>query len=147
MKNRTNDELLLIANNVTGDYSDKDVRRAKRELYNRGVTSKVVEDIMQEEEAAFMKRLDAAARAEAARMDKLNEKNRHISYAYWEMAIIFILSPFYLCFGFRSWEFVPELRRLKKEKYDLKFKQRLTLLVIGDLLFFLITYYQVFVKI
>ena len=29
-----------------------------------------------------------------------------------------------------------ELRRLKEEKYDLKFKQRLTALIAGDLLYF-----------
>lgn len=146
MKQRTRDELLLIANNFTGDYSDKDVRRAKKELYNRGETSKVVEDIMEEEEAAFMKRLDAAARAEAARMDILNEKNRNISYAFWELALIFLLSPFILVHTMRSFEFAPELRRLKKEKYDLKFKQRLTLLIIGNLLFWFYTYYSVFIK-
>ena len=32
-----------------------------------------------------MRRLDAAARAEKARMDKQNEKNRNVSYRWWEM--------------------------------------------------------------
>ena len=68
------DELLLIANNVTGEYTDKQVRQAKLELYNRGVDDKVIADIMEEKEEAFMRRLDAAARAEKARMDKQNER-------------------------------------------------------------------------
>ena len=42
------DELLLIANNVTGEYTDKQVRQAKLELYNRGVDDKVIADIMEE---------------------------------------------------------------------------------------------------
>ena len=48
------DELLLIANNVTGEYTDKQVRQAKLELYNRGVDDKVIADIMEEKEEAFM---------------------------------------------------------------------------------------------
>ena len=53
------DELLLIANNVTGEYTDKQVRQAKLELYNRGVDDKVIADIMEEKEEAFMLRKPA----------------------------------------------------------------------------------------
>ena len=49
------DELLLIANNVTGEYTDKQVRQAKLELYNRGVDDKGIADIMEEKEEAFMR--------------------------------------------------------------------------------------------
>ena len=69
IKEYSTNELLMIANNVTGEYPDKKVRQAKLELYNRGVTDKVIADIMEEKEEAFMKRLDAAARAEQARID------------------------------------------------------------------------------
>ena len=48
------DELLLIANNVTGEYTDKQVRLAKMELYKRGVDDKVIADIMEEKEEAWM---------------------------------------------------------------------------------------------
>ena len=78
LKKYVTDELLLIANNVTGEYTDKQVQQAKLELYNRG--DKIIADIMEEKEEAFMRRLDAAARAEQARMDKRNERNRNISY-------------------------------------------------------------------
>ncbi len=53
----------MIANNVTGEYSEKKVRQAKEELYRRGMDDKVIADIMEEKEEAFMRRLDAAARA------------------------------------------------------------------------------------
>ena len=36
----------------------------------------------------------------------------------------------------------PELRRLKEEKCDLKFKQRLTALIFGDAMYFLLIYYS-----
>ena len=150
------DELLLIANNVTGEYTDKQVRQAKLELYNRGVDDKVIADIMEEKEEAFMRRLDAAARAEKARMDKQNEKNRNVSYRWWELIPMFLFAPFYMSYEMRrlpgiivllpvhllSWtpvdfsDMFRELRRLKEEKYDLKFKQRLTALIAGDLLYF-----------
>ena len=93
------DELLLIANNVTGEYTDKQVRQAKMELYKRGVDDKVIADIMEEKEEAFMRRLDAAARAEKARMDKQNEKNRNVSYRWWELIPMLLFAPFYLVRG------------------------------------------------
>ena len=34
LKKYVTDELLLIANNVTGEYTDKQVQQAKLELYN-----------------------------------------------------------------------------------------------------------------
>lgn len=156
------DELLLIANNVTGEYTDTQVRQAKMELYKRGVDDKVIADIMEEKEEAFMKRLDAAARAEKARMDKQNEKNRNVSYRWWELIPMLLFAPFYLVRGEKelvdillflpvyllSWTPVdfsglfPELRRLKEEKYDLKFKQRLTALIAGDAMYFLLIYYS-----
>ena len=52
IKEYDTDELLLIANNVTGEYTDKQVRQAKLELYNRGVDDKVITDIMEEKEEA-----------------------------------------------------------------------------------------------
>ena len=70
IKEYLTDELLMIANNVTGEYSDKQIRQAKLELYNRGVNDEVIADIMEEKEEAFMKRLDAAARAEEAQINK-----------------------------------------------------------------------------
>lgn len=146
----------MIANNVSGEYSDKQVRQAKLKLYNRGVDNKVIANIIEEKEEAFMKRLDAAARAEQARMDKRNEKNRNISYQWWEMLIMFAFAPFY---GLSGWKDIigivlllpvcllsrtpvdfsdlfSELNRLRNEKYDLKFKQRLVSLVAGDIVWF-----------
>lgn len=95
-KKYVTEELLLIANNVTGEYTDKQVQQAKLELYNQGVDDKIIADIMEEKEEAFMRRLDAAARAEQARMDKRNERNRNISYKWWEMLFMFMFAPFYL---------------------------------------------------
>lgn len=155
-------ELLLIVNNVTGEYTDKQVRQAKLELYNRGVDDKVIADIMEEKEEAFMRRLDAAARAEKARMDKQNEKNRNVSYRWWELILMLLFAPFYLVRGEKKLVAIllflpvyllsrtpvdfsglfPELRRLKEEKYDLKFKQRLTALIFGDAMYFLLIYYS-----
>lgn len=133
IKEYDTDELLLIANNVTGEYTDKQVRQAKLELYNRGVDDKVITDIMEEKEEAFMRRLDAAARAEKARMDKQNEKNRNVSYRWWEMLVIFIFAPFYLCRQhYLPSDFFPKLKQLKAEKYDLKFRQRIICLLAGD---------------
>lgn len=163
IKESDTNELLMIANNVTGEYSEKGVRQAKEELYRRGVDDKVIADIMEEKEEAFMRRLDAAARAEKARMDKQNEKNRNVSYRWWELIPMLLFAPFYLVRGEKELVDIllflpvylllsrtpvdfsglfPELRRLKEEKYDLKFKQRLTALIAGDAMYFLLIYYS-----
>ena len=153
MTNYSTNELLLIAHNATGEYSDKEVRQAKRELKKRGVSGKQIADVEEEDEEAFMERLDAATRAEQVRKDTLNEKNRMVSYRWWEMAVMLLFAPFYVVQASKSAvatilflpchilsrtpidtdEYFTELRRLKEEKYDLKFKQRISLLVIGDI--------------
>lgn len=153
-KELTTEELLLIANNVTCEYSEKQVGEAKLELYRRRVDDKVIADVMEEKEEAFMRRLDATVRAQQAREDKLNEKNRHVSYHWWEMVLLLFFAPFYLVNSLRNLqgvffflpcyllsrtpvdtdELFPELKRLKTKKYDLKFKQRLLLLITGDMM-------------
>lgn len=134
-KELSTDELLLIAHNVTCEYSEKQVRQAKLELYRRRVDDKVIADVVEEKEEAFMRRLDAAVRAQQAREDKLNEKNRDVSYRWWEMAVLLFFAPFYFVNGLRDTDgFFSELKRLKAEKYDLKFKQRLLLLIVGDVM-------------
>lgn len=134
VRDYSTDELLMMANNVTEEYSEEEVRLAKKELYKRGINDELIADIVKEEEEAFMKRLDAAARAEQARIDKRNEKNRNISYQWWELLILFVFAPFYLC---RRCYFFPKLRQLREEKYDLKFKQRLIALIAGDIVWVL----------
>lgn len=93
IKEYDTNELLMIANNVTGEYPEKKVRQAKEELYRRGVDDKVIADIVEEKEETFMRRLDAAARAEKARMDKQNEKNRNVSYRWWELIPMLLFAP------------------------------------------------------
>ena len=148
IKEYDTNELLMIANNVTGEYPEKKVRQAKEELYRRGVDDKVIADIVEEKEETFMRRLDAAARAEKARMDKQNEKNRNVSYRWWEMLVIFIFAPFYLCRQhYLPSDFFPKLKQLKAEKYDLKFRQRIICLLAGDMVWIFIYWvYYSFVK-
>ena len=138
IKEYATDELLMMANNVTGEYSEEEIRLAKKELYKRGINDGLIADIVEEEEEAFMKRLDAAARAEQARIDKRNEKNRNVSYQWWKLLILFVFAPFYLCRRYYlPHNFFPKLRQLREEKYDLKFKQRLIALIAGDIVWVL----------
>ena len=128
VRDYSTDELLMMANNVTEEYSEEEVRLAKKELYKRGINDELIADIVKEEEEAFMKRLDAAARAE----------NRNISYQWWELLILFVFAPFYLCRRcYLPHNFFPKLRQLREEKYDLKFKQRLIALIAGDIVWVL----------
>lgn len=162
IKEYNTNELLMIANNVTGEYPEKKVRQAKEELYRRGVDDKIIADIMEEKEEAFMRRLDAAALAEQTRLDKKREKNRNVSYHWWELIPMLLFAPFYLVRGEKELVVIllflpvyllsrtpvdfsglfPELSRLKEEKYDLKFKQRVTALIAGDVMYFLLVYYS-----
>lgn len=126
----------------------------------------VTADILEEKEEAFMKRLDAAARAEQEREDKWNERNRHVSYQWWEMAVMLFFAPFYLMKDVRmigavilflpcyllSWtpidfsELFSEFKRLKAEKYDLKFRQRLVLLGVGNMMWMVYAWYEIYVR-
>lgn len=63
IKEYDTNELLMIANNVTGEYTDKKVRQAKLELYRRGVDDKVIADIMEVKEEAFMMHIPADTRS------------------------------------------------------------------------------------
>ena len=125
-KKYVTDELLLIANNVTGEYTDKQVQQAKLELYNRGVDDKII----------------------AARMDKRNERNRNISYKWWELLFMFMFAPFYLFKRhYLPSDFFPKLKQLKAEKYDLKFRQRIISLLAGDMAWIFIYWvYYSFIK-
>ena len=51
---------------------------------------------MEEKEEAFMRRLDAAALVEQARLDKEREKNRNVSYRWWELIPMLLFAPFYM---------------------------------------------------
>lgn len=137
VRDYSTDELLMMANNVTEEYSEEEVRLAKKELYKRGINDELIADIVKEEEEAFMKRLDAAARAEQARIDKRNEKNRNISYQWWELLILFVFAPF-ICAGDVIYLIIfPEVETVERRKYDLKFKQRLIALIAGDIVWVL----------
>lgn len=151
LKDYSTDELLLMANNVMNELSEQEVCR---ELYRRGINDKVIAGVMKEREEIFMQRLNFVARVEQIRKDRWNEKNHYVSYRWWEMLFLFVLAPFYIVKPLRhlvgSLVLLPicllsrihvnlnddlfvELRRFKKEKYDCKFRQRLFLLISGDL--------------
>lgn len=154
LKDYSTDELLLMAHDLTGELSDGQVRQVKLELCRRGVDDEAIAGIMDEKEEAFMRRLDDAARAGQARRDRQNERNRRVGYRWWEMLPLFLFAPFYLLTPMRhlvdTLILLPvcllsrtpvnlgeglfvELRRLREEKYDHKFRQRLFLLVAGNL--------------
>ena len=56
VRDYSTDELLMMANNVTEEYSEEEVRLAKKELYKRGINDELIADIVKEEEEAFTKR-------------------------------------------------------------------------------------------
>ena len=78
IKEYNTNELLMIANNVTGEYPEKKVRQAKEELYRRGVDDKVIADIMEEKEEAFMRRLKMSPPSVTG--TSRQGKNRNVSY-------------------------------------------------------------------
>jgi len=99
-KKYVTDELLLIANNVTGEYTDKQVQQAKLELYNRGVDDKIIADIMEEKEEAFKRHYlpsDFFPKLKQLKAEKydLKFRQRIISLLAGDMAWIFIYWVYY----------------------------------------------------
>ena len=48
VRDYSTNELLMMANNVTEEYSEEEVRLAKKELYKRGINDELIADIVKE---------------------------------------------------------------------------------------------------
>jgi hypothetical protein len=123
---RETKELIQIAHSSTEHWQQEVISQAKKELIKRNVTEReqneIIENLNKEAEKYFKK--------EAERL----KKNKTESYTSLEMILIFIFGPLKF---FRRYDDVFTLR---KDNYFLKFKQRIIILTLGFISWFIFIY-------
>jgi len=112
--------LWLIAVDDESQWQQDAIDQATSELIKRGATKQEFID-NKVENIEFTKRLELLNQIEI-------EKNKIESYSSAEKITVFILAPFYLFYKFPSSEGLLEL---KAGQYNLKYKQRLLMLIAG----------------
>ncbi len=124
---REKEELIQIAYSSTDQWQQEAINQAKQELIKRNVTPAQQQILIDK----WSKEADEYFKEETTRL----EKNKTESYEVWEMAILFIFGPilFLRPFIFNS----HSLFTLKSENYFLKFKQRLIILALSFISWFL----------
>ena len=120
-------ELIRIAHATDDEWQPEARRQAKEELKKRGVSEREQQEVVlewvkvsREKEKAHQKQL------------KLNETE---SYKWWEIAILFVFGP-YLFIKPHVFN-THTLFTLRNEHYYLKFRQRLLVLTLSFLSWFL----------
>jgi len=117
---RPTEELILIANGTTEDWQQEGIDQAKSELQKRNISREYQNKVFEKWEQKNKRR-------ERAYQQKL-ERNKEEGYSLFFMFFIFLIAPL-LIKG--RWFLGPNLRELKQENYQKKFKQRLILLIAG----------------
>lgn len=123
---RETEELIEIAHSSTDHWQEEAISQAKKELIKRNITQKeqneVIEKWIEESKVDFKKEIERL------------ERNKTESYTTWEMISIFIIGPL------RFLHRYDDVFTLRKENYFLKFKQRIIILTLGFICWFIFIY-------
>ena len=127
ISDRETEELIEIANCTNDNIWQREATlQAKKELVKRNISQEQQNEVIE----SWNKEIEEYLKKEEERL----EKNKTESYTTWEMISIFIFGP--LDF-FRQYDDVFTLR---KKNYFLKFKQRIIILPLGFIAWFLFIY-------
>lgn len=123
---RDTEELIKIANSSTDHWQQEAISQAKRELVKRNITQKEQDEVFEK----WNKEAEEYFKKEEERL----EKNKTESYSKWEMILIFIFGPL------KFFRWYDDVFILRKENYFLKFKQRIVILTLGFIAWFIFIY-------
>lgn len=127
---RENEELIEIANCKDEDIWQKEASlQAQKELAKRNISQEEQDRVIE----SWHKKANELLKNEKKRL----EKNKTESYTIWEMIIIFIFGPI------RFFHRFDEVFTLRKENYYLKFKQRIVILILGFITWFIFIYVSI----
>ena len=129
---RETEELIQIKYSSTDDWSQDAINQAKAELIKRKITQREQDKIVNE----WDKQYNEYAKGEQLRL----ESNKTESYKDYEMALLFLFGPII----FLSWHsyFSRTIFELKRDNCLLKFKQRLIIVSISFIFWFLFISYD-----
>ncbi|WP_418510228.1 hypothetical protein [Corallibacter sp.] len=123
---RETEELIEIAHSSTEHWQLGAINQAKKELIRRNITPKEQNEVIEN----WKKEADEYFKNEEERL----EKNKTESYSKWEMILIFIFGPL------KFFRWYDDIFTLRKENYYLKFKQRIIILTLGFICWFIFIY-------
>ena len=123
---RETEELIEIAHSSTEHWQLDAINQAKKELIRRNITPKEQNEVIEN----WKKEADEYFKNEEERL----EKNKTESYSKWEMILIFIFGPL------KFFRWYDDIFTLRKENYYLKFKQRIIILTLGFICWFIFIY-------
>lgn len=123
---RETEELIEIAHSSTEHWQLDAINQAKKELIRRNITPKEQNEVIEN----WKKEADECFKNEEERL----EKNKTESYSKWEMILIFIFGPL------KFFRWYDDIFTLRKENYYLKFKQRIIILTLGFICWFIFIY-------
>lgn len=127
ISDRETEELIEIANCTDENIWQREaILQAKKELIKRNISQEQQNEVIER----WIKEADEYLKKEAERL----EKNKTESYTTLEMILIFIFGPLKF---FRRYDDVFTLR---KENYFLKFRQRIVILTLGFIAWFIFIY-------
>ncbi|WP_035665817.1 hypothetical protein, partial [Flavobacterium gelidilacus] len=132
IKEKTTEELIIIANSSEKIWQKEAILQAKNELLVRNISEKQQEDFFDSE---LEKAEEYYKKVEEKRHQNLTE-----SYSIITIIYIFIMTPFLLV---SNWKIGLSLIQLKRENYLLKYKQRLITLIISIIVYTISIYFYV----
>jgi uncharacterized membrane protein len=132
IKEKTTEELIIIANSSEKKWQKEAILQAKNELLVRNISEKQQEDFF---DAEFVK-----AEQYYNEIEQKKHQNLTKSYSISTIIYIFIITPFLLV---GKWKIGLSLTELKRENYLLKFKQKLITLIISIIVYSISIYFYV----
>ena len=126
------EELIGIIYSEKGAWVEDAKNQAKQELIKRNVSQKEQEKVVLKWEKETTKHL--------ADLDNQLKKNKDISYSKLRMLYIFAVAPLILVGKLRVGK---DLFELKDDNFQIKFKQRLILLITGTIFWTLLLIYHI----
>lgn len=129
---RSTPEFVGIIYGTTENWQQEAIDQAKAELIKRNVTKEYQQKLIDQWEKEI--------KVEEIKEQQRLEKNATESYEFIEMLLIFFGAPLILLNKYYSSR--PTLWQLKSQNYQLKFKQRASLLI-GGLIFWVLFFWVI----
>jgi hypothetical protein len=126
-------DLLRISCSIDGDWQMEAIKQANEELLKRGIT--------ESNKREFIRELEREKNRQKQLEKERLLKNEDESYSVVEMILLFLFGPI-LVLKFHGIKFNNTVWFLKKENYKLKLKQRIIILLLSFIGYYLIIMYE-----
>jgi len=134
---RDTEDLIEIAHSTTDDWSQEAITQAKKELRIRKISDLEQSKVIEKWRTEYKEYLLELKKEENIRL-KSNETE---SYKIHQMILLFIFGP--IIFMKPQWYNYDSLFDLKRENFNLKFKQRIIILSLSFICWFLYIKYNI----